>query len=239
MRFISLNLLVLLIKIPQSWLSPLEITFGLKQAHRAWYQELKSYLQATDFHNSVANSSLFIYNRERDVVYIFVYVDDIVIRGNNSSLVNKVMNDIAGRFSLKDLGPLSYFLGIEATRTRQGLHLMHRNYIIDLLEKTKMLDAKPVSTPMAPTPKLTSLSGNALPDPKEYRTVIGTLQYLAFTRPYIAYAVNRLSQYMHCPTDLHWQGAKRILRYLAGTTSHGILLRVDSPLTLHAFSDAD
>ncbi|KAG7559324.1 hypothetical protein ISN45_Aa05g009200 [Arabidopsis thaliana x Arabidopsis arenosa] len=69
--------------------------------------------------------------------------------------------------------------------------------------------------------------------------VIGSLQYLAFTRPDIAYAVNRLSQFMHRPTDIHWQAAKRILRYLAGTASHGILLRSNSPPSLHAFSDAD
>lgn len=102
-----------------------------------------------------------------------------------------------------------------------------------------MLDSKTVSTPMATSPKLSLQSGTSLADPGEYRTVIGSLQYLSFTRPDIAYAVNRLSQFMHRPTELHWQAAKRMLRYLAGTTSHGILLRKDSPITLHAFSDAD
>ncbi|CAA7016634.1 unnamed protein product [Microthlaspi erraticum] len=69
--------------------------------------------------------------------------------------------------------------------------------------------------------------------------VIGSLQYLSFTRPDIAFAVNKLSQFMHRPTDVHWQAAKRVLRYLAGTPSHGIYLRADSPITLHAFADAD
>lgn len=88
---------------------------------------------------------------------------------------------------------------------------MQRKYIIDLLEKTKMLDVKPVSTHMAPTPKLSLLSSNALPNPSEYQMVIGSLQYHAFTRPDIAYAVNKLSQYMHRPTNLHWQSAKQVL----------------------------
>ncbi|CAL9242961.1 unnamed protein product [Arabidopsis halleri] len=116
---------------------------------------------------------------------------------------------------------------------------MQRKYINDLLQKHNMLDAKPVSTPLSPTPKLSLLSGTALDDATEYRTVLGSLQYLAFTRPDIAFAVNRLSQFMHRPTNEHWQAAKRILRYLAGTKSHGIFLRSDTPLTIHAFSDAD
>lgn len=69
--------------------------------------------------------------------------------------------------------------------------------------------------------------------------VVGSLQYLAFTRPDIAYAVNPLSQFMHAPTKAHRQAEKRVLHYLAGTASHGIYRCADSPLNLHAFSDAD
>lgn len=116
---------------------------------------------------------------------------------------------------------------------------MQRKYVTDLLTKHHMFDAKPVSTPMSPTPKLSLLTGTVLPDPTEYRTVLGSLQYLSFTRPDIAFAVNRLSQFMHRPTDIHWQAVKRVLRYLAGTISHGIFLRSTSPLTVYAFSDAD
>ncbi|CAE6075150.1 unnamed protein product [Arabidopsis arenosa] len=212
--------------------------YGLKQAPRAWYQELKTYLLQAGFKNSLADTSLFIYQRGCDVIYVLVYVDDIIIAGT-TSLVTAFNKSLAARFSLKDLGALSYFLGIEATRTSKGLHLMQRKYIIDLLTKTNMLEAKPVSTPMSPSPKLTLCSGQTLDDAKEYRAVIGSLQYLAFTRPDIAFAVNKLSQFMHKPTDEHWQAAKRILRYLAGTKSHGIFMRSDTPLTLHAFSDAD
>ena len=102
-----------------------------------------------------------------------------------------------------------------------------------------MLEANPVSTPMATAPKLTLHSGTALDCPREYRMVIGSLQYLAFSRPDFAYSVNRLSQFMHQPTDEHWKAAKRVLRYLAGTLSHGIHISRHSPHTLHAYSDAD
>ncbi|XP_019098216.1 PREDICTED: uncharacterized protein LOC109131572 [Camelina sativa] len=92
---------------------------------------------------------------------------------------------------------------------------------------------------MATSPKLSLNSGSKLPDPTMYRSVVGSLQYLAFTCPDISYSVNRLSQYMHMPTDEHWKAAKRILRYLNCTSSHGICLRRENPFQLHAYSDAD
>ncbi|KAG7534176.1 Integrase catalytic core [Arabidopsis thaliana x Arabidopsis arenosa] len=213
--------------------------YGLKQAPRAWYQELKNYLILLGFKNSLADTSVFIFIQGASIVYTLVYVDDIIVTGSTPSLVTSFISTLSRRFSLKDPTDLTYFLGIEATRTSKGLHLMQRKYIIDLLVKTNMLDAKPVSTPMAPLPKLTLSSGTPLDDAAQFRMVLGSLQYLAFTRPDIAFVVNRLSQFMHRPTDLHWQAAKRILRYLAGTVSHGIFLRANTPMTLHAFSDAD
>lgn len=153
--------------------------------------------------------------------------------------MERVLRCFAERFSIKDPVDLHYFLGIEATRTKHGLHLMQRKYIMDLLAKNNMLDTKPVSTPLPSTHKLTLHGGDKLDDVTQYRSVVGSLQYLAFTRPDISYAVNRLSQFMHQPTIDHWQAAKRVLRYLAGTITHGIFLHADSPLTLHAFSDAD
>lgn len=116
---------------------------------------------------------------------------------------------------------------------------MQRRYILDLLGRTNMLDAKTVSTPMQTTPKLTLKDSPPLSDASQYRSIVGSLQYLAFTRPDISYAVNRLSQFMHQPTECHWQAVKRVLRYLAGTPSHGVYMKKGSPLTLHAFTDAD
>lgn len=102
-----------------------------------------------------------------------------------------------------------------------------------------MIDAKPVSTPMATSPKLKLSGGQQLTDPTAYRQLIGSLQYLQFTRLDIAFAVNRLSQYMHCPTEEHLQTGKRILQYLVGTSTHGIFFSANNSLSLHGFSDAD
>ncbi|XP_033134130.1 uncharacterized protein LOC103837662 isoform X1 [Brassica rapa] len=213
--------------------------YGLKQAPRAWYSELKSFLLSVGFQNSLADTSLFILRHEGKFVYLLVYVDDILVTGTSTDLVQQVIDALAAKFSIKDMGHLSYFLGIEATRTPQGLHLMQRKYVTDLLHKTNMLHAKPVATPLPSSPKLTLNSGSPLSDPAEYRSVVGSLQYLALTRPDVSYAVNRLSQFMHRPTVDHWNAVKRVLRYLSGTLTHGILLRKQSAPLLHAYSDAD
>lgn len=208
--------------------------YGLKHAPRAWYLELKGYLVHAGFKNSMSDTSLFILQQPCLLIYILVYVDDIVITGNNSSMVEQV---IANRFSVKDMGDLSYFLGIEVLRTK-GLHLNQKKYIHDLLAKMNMHDVKPVTTPITPSSKLTKL-GDIHSNPKEYRTLVGSLQYLAFTRVDIAYAVNKLSQFMHAPMSEHWQAAKRVLRYLAGTSTHDFYFKRNDSLSLHAYSDAD
>lgn len=186
--------------------------YGLKQAPRAWYLELHNFLLSIGFQNSVADASLFIFKRGHSFVYMLIYVDDILVTGNDNTLIQTTLDMLATRFSVKDHEPLSYFLGIEAKRTAAGLYLTQRRYILDLLERTNMLSAKLVTTPMATSPKLTVRTGTTLSDATEYRCVVGSLQYLAFTRPDISFAVNRLSQFMHSPTNDHWQAVKRVLR---------------------------
>lgn len=176
--------------------------------------------QNTGFVNSMADASLFTMKVGSTFRYVLIYVDDIIVTGNDSSTISQVLHSLADRFSIKDPVDLHYFLGTETSRTHQGLHLSQRKYIVDLLTRTKMLDAKPVSTPLPTTPKLTLHSASLVDNPHEYRSVVASLQYLAFTRSDISFAFNRLSQFMHSPTTKHRQETKRILRYLAGTHTH-------------------
>ncbi|KFK29449.1 hypothetical protein AALP_AA7G135900 [Arabis alpina] len=168
-----------------------------------------------------------------------LYVDDIIITGNCSTRVQKFIELLGERFSLKDQGPLSYFLGLEVYRTAAGLKVTQTKYINDLLRRVNMLDAKSVATPMADKPPLTKRCGTSLTDPTEYRMVIGSLQYLLLTRPDVAFAVNKLAQFMECPSTEHWSAAKRVLRYLCGTRDRGLFFSADNPTYLHAYSDAD
>ncbi|XXG68216.1 hypothetical protein AAC387_Pa06g1354 [Persea americana] len=211
--------------------------YGLKQAPRAWYHELRTFLLQFGFQNSYADTSLFVFHADGHTMYLLVYVDDLILTGDNATKVNHFIDILAQRFSIKDLGFLTYFLGVEVVPNKHGLLLSQRQYIMDLLTQTQMQDAKPVLTPIPTSPTLMLTSGSSLSDATEYRQVVGSLQYLLITRPDIAFAVNKLSQYMHCPTTEHWSFVKRLLRYLVGIVDAGLQLYKDSTLSLHAFSD--
>ncbi|CAN6712145.1 unnamed protein product [Malus baccata var. baccata] len=141
-------------------------------------------------------------------------------------------------FSMKDLGPLSYFLGIEVKYNGDAMHLCQSKYALDLLTRTKFTNAKPISTPVSSGQKLSAYVGDPYANPEMYRSVVGALQYLTITRPDLSYVVNQICQFMHSPKNTHWMAVKRILRYLKATYNHGLLYKPGTA-TLTAYSDAD
>ena len=213
--------------------------YGLKQAPRAWYSALKNALLQFGFKTSKADSSLFIYNHESIICYFLVYVDDLVITGNNSKFVSSIVEQLGWKFSLKDMGSFHYFLGVEVLPTQDGIFLSQHKYVRDLLSNTNMLGAKEVCTPLSTSTPLKLNDGTASFDSTEYKRVLGSLQYLSLTRPDISFAVNKLSQFMHKPTQTHWTATKRLLRYLKQTIFHGVQLTCKTHPTLKTFLDAD
>ncbi|GJV96906.1 retrovirus-related pol polyprotein from transposon RE1 [Tanacetum coccineum] len=191
------------------------------------------------FRKSLADASLFIYNQDGVTVYFLVYVDDIILTGNNSKFMDDFVNKLATRFSIKDLGSLHQFLGVEVISTTSGLFLSQHRHTADLLSRFKMIGVKEVATPLNSTETLSLTDGSPNVDVSSYRSIVGSLQYLAITRPDVSFAVNKLSQFMHAPTHLHLQALKRVLRYLKGTIHHGLFLKRASPFTLTAFYDSD
>ena len=213
--------------------------YGLKQAPRTWYTALRTAILQMGFHTSKADSSLFIYRNASDVCYLLVYVDDLVITGNNSTLVRTFIQQLGDMFSLKDMGPLHFFLGVEVIPTKAGLFLTQHKYIRELLANSNMSGAKDISTPMSTSQTLQLIDGTAAVDSTEFRRVIGSLQYLSLTRPDISFAVNKLSQFMHKPSTSHWTATKRLLRYLKQTIFYGIQINRAGSSVLHTYSDAD
>ncbi|XP_060674740.1 retrovirus-related Pol polyprotein from transposon RE1 isoform X2 [Ziziphus jujuba] len=213
--------------------------YGLRQAPRAWFDKLKQALLHKGFKNSQADTSLFMYNFGTTCAMILVYVDDIIITGNNAIFVNQLIGDLNQQFSLKDLGDLHFFLGIEVHRSEGVMHLTQSKYIRDLLQKSKMDGAKEVSSPMLTGRHLSLYDGDMFDNPELYRSTVGALQYLTITRPEISFSVNKLSQFLHAPTTDHWETCKRLLRYLKGTIQYGLQLQASNQLVLHAFVDSD
>jgi len=213
--------------------------YGLKQAPRAWFSRLSAWLIDLKFTSSKSDSSLFIYKAHGVTIFVLIYVDDIIITGSHSMAITQLINDLHSSFALKDLSRLNFFLGVEATWHQDGLHLSQQRYINDLLTKTNMLLAKPISTPLSASTILSRFEGSTITDPTLYRSTVGSLQYLSLTRPDIAYAVNKVSQFIQDPRESRWSAVKRILRYLKSTISYYFCIYKNSSKQLTAYSDSD
>lgn len=150
--------------------------YGLKQAPRQWFERLKTTFLSFGFVNSKCDPSLFIYQHHSATLYMFIYVDDIIITGSSTVLIQQITNKPHQVFSLKQLGDLDYFLGLEVKKFPNGnLLLTQSKYLRDLLAKTDMSDSNSVNTHMASTTKLTKTGSADFSDPSLYISIVGAL----------------------------------------------------------------
>jgi hypothetical protein len=150
------------------------------------------------------------------IAILAVYVDDIVITGDDVEEIKKLKERLGRAFEVKDLGPLRYFLGIEIARSSKGIILSQRKYVLDLLAKIGMLGCRPCGSPIDRNHQTCAESGDPV-DRERYQRLVGRLIYLCYTRFDIAYAMNVVSRYMHDPRIGHLEAVYQILRYLKGT----------------------
>ena len=212
--------------------------YGLKQASRAWFESFTSQLFHIGFHASSADSNLFILHHGSFVFYLLLYVDDIIITRNSPPFIDHLISRLSAAFDLKDLGPLTFFLGLQIEYTSQGLFVHQFKYILDLLTKFNMWGCKPYLTSCSPTVHVNSQTSPFLSDPTTYKSMVGALQYLTFTKPNLSYSVQQACQFMSKSTQDHLMAAKRILRYLKGTLHNGIHFQPGS-LALSTYCDSD
>lgn len=133
-----------------------------------------------------------------------VYVDDLVISGPDVSDIIQFKQEMKEKFSMSDLGLLSYYLGIEVRQGGDGITLSQSSYALKILEAAGMLDCNSCATPMEARLKLSKKMEEEVVNPTAYRSLIGSLRYLVNTRPDIAYAVGVVSRYLEAPSNQHW-----------------------------------
>lgn len=168
-----------------------------------------------------------------------VYVDDIILAGDSIDEFDRIKNVLDLAFKIKNLGKLKYFLGLEVAHSRLGITISQRKYCLDLLKDSGLLGCKPASTPLDTSIKLHSAAGTPYADISGYRRIVGKLLYLNTTRPDIAFATQQLSQFMQAPTNVHFNAACRVLRYLKNNPGQGIFFSRTSEMQLIGYSDAD
>ncbi|CAL2260165.1 unnamed protein product [Prunus armeniaca] len=195
--------------------------YGLKKPLRVWFRRFAASMKKFGYVQSNSNHTLFLKRHKSKLTALIIYVDDIIVTGDDKAEMKNLQKYLAFEFDMNLLGDLKYFLGIEVARSKHGIFLSQRKYVLDLLAKTRMLDCKPIDTP---SEQKLGLYPDQVPTDKEcYQRLVGKLIYLAYTRPDIAYAVSVVSQLIHSPSEDHMGAVMRILRYLKVTLGNRLM----------------
>ncbi|KAL0313918.1 UNVERIFIED_CONTAM: Retrovirus-related Pol polyprotein from transposon RE1 [Sesamum angustifolium] len=192
--------------------------YGLKQASRQWNLEFTTQLTAYGFRQSVNDHCLFTLSSAHGFLALLVYVDDVLITGTSDTLIQNVKSYLDRLFTIKDLGSVKYFLGLEVAKSSDGLSVSQHKYICDIVTELHLQDAKTCTTPLPSGLKFSANEGALLQELDRYRRLIGKFLYLGFTRPDISFAVQQLSQFLQHPTQQHWDAAIHVVRYLKGSS---------------------
>jgi hypothetical protein len=214
--------------------------YGLKQAPRAWYSRIESYFVQEGFNKCPHEHTLFIKIGDGGKILIScLYVDDLIFTGNDEGMFNKFKKSMMTEFDMTDLGKMRYFLGIEVLQKDDGIFICQRKYAHEILERFHMGQCNSVKNPIIPGFKLTRDEGGVQVDSTLYKQMVGSLMYLTATRPDLMFAVSLISRYMEHPTESHFMAAKRILRYIKGTTIFGMFYKKGGVAELFGYTDSD
>jgi hypothetical protein len=211
--------------------------YGLKQSPRAWFEHFRQSMVKGGYLQSNADHTLFYKHAAGKVAILLVYIDDIVITGDDLVEISALKKYLTQEFEVKDLGQLRYFLGIEISRGSKGIFLSQRKYVLDLLKEISMLGCRPTATPIEQNHRLSKDMGTPV-NRECYQRLVGRLIYLSHTRPNITF-VSVVSQFMHDPKSSHLDAVYRILRYLKGCSEKGLLYTKQGELHVECYTDAD
>lgn len=216
--------------------------YGLKQSPKCWNDRFHDFITSMGFKQSTADVCLYYRCYEGTVVYLVIYVDDMLLCGSTTDVVNYVRDRLAREFRMTDLGVPNMFMGlrIKINPEEDVLQIDQAGYTSRLLDKFGMTGCNPAATPMEQNLKLMpGVKADKVQEP--YRELIGSLMFLmSGTRPDICFALTYLARFQENPTQEHWQCLKRVLRYLSGTIDVGLQFskRDDEP-ALSCYVDAD
>ena len=213
--------------------------YGFKQAPQAWFSKFSNIVNQFGFSSSPHDTVLFIRRFDKGMILFLLYVDDMIIIGDDHSDISDFKQFLHQHFEMKDFGHLSYFLDLEVSSDSSGYYLSQAKYASDLLSRASLTDTKVVSTPLEMNARLTPLDGTPLSNATLYHQLIGSLVYLTVTRPDIAHAVHMVSQFLAAPHSTHYATVIHILRYIKGTMFHGLHVSAHSTLDLCAYSDTN
>ena len=215
--------------------------YGLKQSPRCWYNAFHMYVESIGFQQSTADPCVYI--RLRDGTVVAVYVDDLIVLSKTIAEMQDVKKKLSERFKMKDMGKLHYCLGISISHDEENhcIFLQQKQYILKMLKRFGLAEAKTVSTPADLNVTLVKDDGVSKDvDSTLYQSMVGSLLYAAMaTRPDIAQSVGVISKFNSNPSEAHLTAVKRVLRYLKRTVDLALKYQKQEDESLIGYSDAD
>ncbi|KAI3768676.1 hypothetical protein L2E82_19506 [Cichorium intybus] len=212
--------------------------YGLKQAPRAWYSRIEAYFVNEGFTRSRSEHTLFIKQEGDKLLFVNIYVDDLLFTGNDEKMMEDFKVSMKSEFEMTDLGKMRYFLGIEVIQNSAGIHISQRKYAVEMLTRFKMMECNAVVNPMVPGCRLSHDEGEPV-DETLFKQLVGSLMYITITRPDVQFVVSYISRFMSKPTESHFAAAKRVLRYIQGTLDYGIWYKRKGKGKMEIFTDSD
>ena len=210
----------------------------MKQAPRAWYGRLSTFLASHDFERGKSDTTLFTKKKGDAILLVQIYVDDIIFGSSDSALAEEFSILMSSEFEMSMMGELNFFLGLQIKQTPEGIFINQAKYTRELLKRFGM-DQKTSDTPMMKDLKLDADESGQSVDITQYRGMIGSLLYLTASRPDILFSVCVCARFQANPKVSHLNTVKRIFKYLKGTTNLGLWYGRDSSLSLLGYTDAD
>jgi hypothetical protein len=189
--------------------------YGLKQAPRAWYAKMDSFLIAAGFSRCHSDPNVYTKKLGSHIIILVLYVDDIILTGSDSKLLNHVKTNLKKKIEMTYLRFLNYFLSLQVLQTNDEIFLSQYKYACDLLRHFHMDDCKPSPSPFQSRFNLNATCTSPKFDATLYCQLIGSLLYLTHTCPNISFAIGIVSCYMKTPHESHWKETKRILHYVS------------------------
>nr|GEX90050.1 retrovirus-related Pol polyprotein from transposon TNT 1-94 [Tanacetum cinerariifolium] len=212
---------------------------GLKQAPRAWYDELSTFLLQNGFSKGTINPTLFTRHFDDDIVVVQVYVDDMFFGSTNPRYATLFSDLMKSRFEMSMMGEMTFFLGLQVNQSPSGIFINQSNYVNEILKKYGLNTYDIIGTPMDLKDKLDLNQIGTSVDAMKYHSMIGALMYFTSSRPDIVHATCVCARYQAQPTEKHLKEVKRIFRYLLGTVNMGLWYTKNSGFELTGFLDAD
>nr|XP_016461019.1 PREDICTED: uncharacterized mitochondrial protein AtMg00810-like [Nicotiana tabacum] len=213
--------------------------YGLKHASRQWFAKLSTALLSKGYQSSLNDYSLFTKISATSTVILAVYVDDILLAGDDTEEMGSLKPFLDAQFKIKDLGNVHYFLGLEVSSVAEGYIVKQHKFAKELLDEFNCSDCTHVVTPLDLNYKLTPISREMPPDPSLSRRLVGKLNFLQHTRLDLSFFVQHLSQFLNALRYPHMHVALHVLRYLHNDPTKGILFNIFVDFSLTTYSDSD